>query len=931
MFEKAAELLHAELSVEKALEHARRLHQWDRTYSHDQFKKTAAYCASALKQLGLASVERVSHPADGTTVYWDHIMPMAWDGESARLEIVTPANAEPKVLADWRRDEVCLPPWCVGTPRGGVTADLVAEDAVWAGDDIKGKIVLADHTHPPQAIKQAVAERGGIGVVSDFTESYLDTPDKTLWENSWSQNPGWYGGKKEDERSAIWCLTITPRRGEALRRVLRESVIAPRLHAEIRARLYTGTIDTVTGVLPGAGVGEILLIAHLYEPFPDDDAAGAAAVLEMVRAVKALVSRGGLAPLRRSIRPVFTFERYGLSAFLEERPAIRRGAVVAVSCDDPCLDWRKTGRPVEVRRNPDAAANFTDPYYLRLARHCLERFAPGVAWRTEIAGTDDDVICDPTVGIPAHWFVTHPGRYHHTAPYDWEDFHPATYLTSMTLNATFVHGIASADRAAAQWLGLCVVSAARRVMDKTVEDAAARVASGGDGGALLREARERLDYLEEVSLRRVATLESLRIRGARGEIEAHAKEVRAARRDAERRLATAAPRTRSRAPAPRLTNDELLAENMIPRRLHRGLPLDFARVAPEARAPLPKFDDDRVLFWVDGRRTALEIARLERHAREGRPVDLRALLRYFRGLERCGHLKLRYAASLTKADLARALKAAGIGKDAVVYAHTSLSHAGPIRGGAGAVIAALQQAVGPGGTLLMPSHHAESLCRVEECGKTYNLAPRRERMLEPWDPATSRTSLGAIADAFWRRRGVRRSTHPTHAVAAWGRNAREFVAAHVPGTAPCGPESPYPKMVEADGLFLFFGCDLRCATFLHSLEDQAGLPYMPTAAALVGSGGAVREVAVPRCPAGDRSFYQEANKVTRKMAELGIEVRRVPLGFSALQVVRARALARLSEALASEPDLFLCDDPGCAFCAWARQRLREEKRRGARG
>jgi len=46
---------------------------------------------------------------------------------------------------------------------------------------------------------RAVAVRGGIGVVSDFTKGYLDTPDATIWNNGWSETPNWYGGKEQDK------------------------------------------------------------------------------------------------------------------------------------------------------------------------------------------------------------------------------------------------------------------------------------------------------------------------------------------------------------------------------------------------------------------------------------------------------------------------------------------------------------------------------------------------------------------------------------------------------------------------------------------------------------------------------------------------------------------------------------------------------------
>jgi aminoglycoside 3-N-acetyltransferase len=91
--------------------------------------------------------------------------------------------------------------------------------------------------------------------------------------------------------------------------------------------------------------------------------------------------------------------------------------------------------------------------------------------------------------------------------------------------------------------------------------------------------------------------------------------------------------------------------------------------------------------------------------------------------------------------------------------HSSLSRLGHVAGGAGAVNEALLDALGPQGTLLMPSfNHGNA--------RVYN-------------PLATPSTNGAITDALWRRPDAVRSIHPTHPVAAIGPKADAWCRNHL--------------------------------------------------------------------------------------------------------------------------------------------------------
>jgi len=117
-------------------------------------------------------------------------------------------------------------------------------------------------------------------------------------------------------------------------------------------------------------------------------------------------------------------------------------------------------------------------------------------------------------------------------------------------------------------------------------------------------------------------------------------------------------------------------------------------------------------------------------------------------------------------DLVGQLRALGVAPGGVLVVHTAFSKVGSVEGGPRGLIDALGAALGPDGTLVMPSMSDDDE--------------------QPFDPAASScAAMGVVADAFWRLPGVRRSDNP-HAFAAAGARAREITALH-PVDVPHGP------------------------------------------------------------------------------------------------------------------------------------------------
>jgi aminoglycoside 3-N-acetyltransferase len=166
---------------------------------------------------------------------------------------------------------------------------------------------------------------------------------------------------------------------------------------------------------------------------------------------------------------------------------------------------------------------------------------------------------------------------------------------------------------------------------------------------------------------------------------------------------------------------------------------------------------------------------------------------------------------VTSSDLAQGLASLGIRSPDVILVHSSLSSFGHFEGGAEGLIDGLLAAVAPAGTVMVPT-----LSGSRELGP--DVPPY-------FDVRATACWTGRVPETFRRRPGARRSLHPTHSVAAIGPRAEEMLAGHELSPTPCGPETPYGRLVEADGWVVLLGVGLECVTLFHHVEEVAGVPY----------------------------------------------------------------------------------------------------------
>jgi aminoglycoside 3-N-acetyltransferase len=252
--------------------------------------------------------------------------------------------------------------------------------------------------------------------------------------------------------------------------------------------------------------------------------------------------------------------------------------------------------------------------------------------------------------------------------------------------------------------------------------------------------------------------------------------------------------------------------------------------------------------------------------------------------------------TIDRGEVTEQLRALGVQSGSVLVVHTAFSRVAPVEGGPLGLIEALQTALGPSGTLVMPSMTDDDD--------------------QPFDSReTPCIGMGVVADTFWRMQGVIRSDSP-HAFAAIGPRAAEITAAH-PVDVPHGWDSPVGRVYDLEGQVLLLGVGHDADTTIHLAENMAGVRYRRPAYATILEGG--RPI---RFSYGEVDHCCANFNLMDRWLEAEGRQRRGVVGHADARLARSRdivaaALARLRE----NETVFLHPARSCSECHEARASL----------
>jgi aminoglycoside 3-N-acetyltransferase len=160
-----------------------------------------------------------------------------------------------------------------------------------------------------------------------------------------------------------------------------------------------------------------------------------------------------------------------------------------------------------------------------------------------------------------------------------------------------------------------------------------------------------------------------------------------------------------------------------------------------------------------------------------------------------------------KEDLISDLDGMEIDPKGTLLVHSSMKSIGDVAGGADSVLDALSEYM-KDGLLVLPTH---SWARI---GEDYPV----------FDVRSEPACVGILPNLFMKRKGVLRSLHPTHSVAALGNDAKDFIEGEETDVTPCPRKGCWGKLYDRDASILFIGCTLKSNTFLHGVEEWNHIP-----------------------------------------------------------------------------------------------------------
>jgi len=165
-----------------------------------------------------------------------------------------------------------------------------------------------------------------------------------------------------------------------------------------------------------------------------------------------------------------------------------------------------------------------------------------------------------------------------------------------------------------------------------------------------------------------------------------------------------------------------------------------------------------------------------------------------------------FTKKLTEDDLIKQFSAIGLNPGDVIVVNSSMTKIGLLENGPATVVNALKRYIGHEGLIVMPTYPHRGMHQYLENCKLF-------------DVNETPSQNGAISEYFRKSEGTYRSAHPTHSVAAWGKDAEKIVAGHENCKTPYAKGSPYDKLIQMGAKNFLIGVNFDHMILLRSFDD----------------------------------------------------------------------------------------------------------------
>jgi hypothetical protein len=531
-----------EISGDAAYEHIRFQTQFHRPRGgSDGLWRVAEYMEQTARQYGLTDVQLIKQASTSTP----------WNGRFGDLWIVEP---EPERIASSIQSVLHLADYSRAADVTGELIDIGAgtpDD--YQGIDVSGKVVMT-YGALGTVMREAVGNRGALGVLwypspfspmSGTSGAGLSRPDQLRWISIPSQGSDGY--------EPTFAFGISARQGVRLSNMLAQAEEQVMVHAVVDA-VFDSEQGTepwqvmvegyIRGTEPGLGQ-DIVLTSHLQEEAQsaNDDASGAANMLEIGRALNRLIEEGRIPRPRRNLRFWWVNEISSQRQYFADHPEAHNEMWVNINQDMVGANQAQdVMRKQNITRVPAARFHFFNDvvesvieYMVTVNKYELAQAQAGIPFYPEPhlahlgsrhrynaemiffhSNSDHMTFNEAPIGVPGTSFTNMPDRYIHSSDDDLWNVDRTQLGRNAAAVALMAYTMASADGSTAPSLVAETVGRGMERLGRNVRIAQTLLVNAPDKDAAYHQAIDQVWY--------AAQRERLAI-GSLSEIDASAGEL----------------------------------------------------------------------------------------------------------------------------------------------------------------------------------------------------------------------------------------------------------------------------------------------------------------------------------------------------------------------------------------------------------------------
>jgi len=415
-------IIQNEVSEERAWDMVSKISRFHRVRGGGEgsdYKRCVEWLAEELRNIGLKEVKVEKYSADGFKRYFLWRSPVGWRIKEAELWLLEPTK---KLLARFSDQAVSVMEYSQG---GEVESEVVyvgrgKSEADYKDKEVKGKLVFAVGGDGYEVHRQAVLNRGAVGIIVGPSDREDRLQFTDLLEVSRLSPTG------EERRKAGFGFAVSRRQEKELLSLC-ASGKKVRMRAKVEAELFDGDMPVLEARIIGTTypLQEILIMGHLdhYKPGANDNASGSAGMVEMIRNILALVERGDVPPPKRTLRFLWLPEMHGAVAYLTSHQELKERGIAGMNLDMIGEDFALCQSTFNLTCAPYSVPGYINDVLANLLGWLEENtfFSPmGSRYRFNFrvkpysGGSDHIMFNDSTFSVPTP-MLGHGDVFHHTS------------------------------------------------------------------------------------------------------------------------------------------------------------------------------------------------------------------------------------------------------------------------------------------------------------------------------------------------------------------------------------------------------------------------------------------------------------------------------------------------------------------------------------